>query len=154
MDYDTARISAKKKPTRKVVTLLTFANVAPKETLILRSIAKRCVSKDGCAAHPPSLLRNFGATGIGLPSRSPQGEGWFETALKKRLLTMRFPVVAPPDYLIRAGRPKAGAQFAIDRRICAPSQGRRDSLLPAWAIAAHGAGTCSKDEQFRPSPLH
>jgi hypothetical protein len=25
-----------------------------------------------------------------LPSRSPQGEGWFETALKKRLLTMRF----------------------------------------------------------------
>jgi hypothetical protein len=26
---------------------------------------------------------------IGLPSRSPQGEGWFETALKKRLLTMR-----------------------------------------------------------------
>ena len=48
------------------------------------------VSKDGRAAHPPSLLRNFGATGIGLPSRSPQGEGWFETALKKRLLTMRF----------------------------------------------------------------
>jgi hypothetical protein len=49
------------------------------------------VSKDGRAAHPPSLLRNFGATGIGLPSRSPWGEGWFETALKKRLLTMRFP---------------------------------------------------------------
>jgi hypothetical protein len=48
------------------------------------------VSKDGRAAHPPSLLRNFGATSIGLPSRSPQGEGWFETAPKKRLLTMRF----------------------------------------------------------------
>jgi hypothetical protein len=30
--------------------------------------------------------------GIGLQSRSPQGEGWFETALKKRVLTMRFPV--------------------------------------------------------------
>jgi hypothetical protein len=30
---------------------------------------------------------------IGLPSRSPQGEGWFETALKKRLLTMRLPCV-------------------------------------------------------------
>jgi hypothetical protein len=55
----------------------------------MRSMAR--VSKDGRAAHPPSLLRNFGATSIGLPSRSPQGEGWFETALKKRLLTMRFP---------------------------------------------------------------
>src|SRR3984957_16591761 len=73
---------------------LTVANVAPKEALILRKPPMLCmarVSKDGRAAHPPSLLRNFGATSIGLPSRSPQGEGWFETALKKRLLTMRFP---------------------------------------------------------------
>jgi hypothetical protein len=40
------------------------------------------------ASRPPTLLCNFG-TIIGLPSRSPSGEGWFETALKKRLLTMR-----------------------------------------------------------------
>jgi hypothetical protein len=56
----------------------SLANVAPKETLILRSIAKRCVSKDGRAAHPPSFM------GTGLPSRSPQCEGWRRRSASSR----------------------------------------------------------------------
>jgi hypothetical protein len=72
------------------------------ESLILRAAHLRGVSKDGRdearprTTCPPSLLRNFGATAFTLrasaclPSRSPQGEGRFETALEKRLLTMRF----------------------------------------------------------------
>jgi hypothetical protein len=54
--------------------------------------ADACVAKDCRAAHPPSLLRNFGATAA--CRAEARSEGWFETALKQRLLTMRFPVVA------------------------------------------------------------